>query len=168
MDCLLVIDVQNGFVSESTEHIVPEIVALMDAFEGVSIATKFVNQDNSPYERFMEWDALKTSPEIDLLPEVEKRADIVIEKPGYTACTEEVMQYLSENKIDTAYLVGIDTDCCVLKTAADLFEYGIRPVVLADYCASSGGKVSHDAGLLVLERTIGEKQIISGKFQNRA
>ena len=167
MNCLFVIDVQNGFVCESTEHIVPEILSLMDGFEGTVIATKFVNQDGSAYERFMDWNDLKTSPEIDLIPAVEEKADMVVEKEGYTACTAEMMAYLRENDVDTVYLVGIDTDCCVLKTAADLFEYGIRPVVLADYCASNGGKASHDAGILVLERTVGEKQIVSGKFQSR-
>lgn len=64
------------------------------------------------------------------------------------------------------YLVGIDTDCCVLKTATDLFERGIRPIVLEHYCASNGGEDSHKAALRVMERTIGRNQIAYGEVDN--
>ena len=35
-------------------------------------------------------------------------------------------------------LVGVDTDACVLATAIDLFEIGIRPIILEDCVGSSG------------------------------
>lgn len=162
MKCLFVIDVQNGFVSERTKHVVPRIRELAEAFEGVVIATKFVNNEHSPYENYMGWKRLKESPETDVLPEIEKTADYVIEKNIYSACVDEVMQIIDSQKIDKAYVVGIDTDCCVLKTATDLFERNIRPIVLLDYCASNGGEDSHRAAIRVMERTIGKNQIVSG------
>ncbi len=52
----------------------------------------------------------------------------------------------------------------MLKTAADLFELGIRAYVLADYSASNGGKSSHDAALRVLQRMIGYSAVIKGEL----
>ena len=48
----------------------------------------------------------------------------------------------------------------MLKSAVDLFEAGIEPVVLADHCASHGGRDCHEAGLKLLKRFIGEGQVV--------
>lgn len=53
---------------------------------------------------------------------------------------------------------GFDTDACVYKTALDLAERGIRPVVLKDYCFSENQEF-HNLGLRLLERNIGLKNI---------
>lgn len=166
MKCLLVIDVQNGFVSPKTEYVVPRILELIEQFEGeLVVATKFLNYQESPYFRFMGWERLTSSPETDLIPEVENKASLVIEKAIYSACKDKFCNLLSAKDIDEVYLVGIDTDCCVLKTATDLFERGIRPIVLEHYCASNGGEESHNAAIRVMERTIGRNQIIHGVFK---
>ena len=41
---------------------------------------------------------------------------------------------------ECVFIVGFDIECCVLMTAADLFENGIRPIVLTKYCGASGGE----------------------------
>ena len=72
MKCLLVIDVQNGFVSPKTEYVVPRILELIEQFKGeLVVATKFLNYQESPYFRFMGWERLTASPETDIIPEVE-------------------------------------------------------------------------------------------------
>ena len=60
---------------------------------------------------------------------------------------------------DKVFVIGVDTDCCVLTTATGLFEHNVRPVVLSQYCNSNGGEESHKAGLLCMSRLIGKKQI---------
>jgi hypothetical protein len=55
------------------------------------------------------------------------------------------------------FVLGIDTDCCVLKTAVDLFENHIHPIVLAHYLHRMRGQVSHDAGVKVLELILQSK-----------
>ncbi len=166
MNCLLIIDVQNGFVSEKTKSVVPKIIELMEEFQNdYIIATQFRNLDDSAFSKIMKWKRLKEAPETDLIKEVKEKADLVIEKNTYTACTDKVLKLLKDKKIDDVYIAGIDTDCCVLKTAIDLFENNIRPLVLCDYCASNGGKESHDAAIKVLQRTIGYNQIFEGVFQ---
>ena len=165
MKCLLVVDVQNGFVSNKTEMVLPRIEQLMKDFQGsLIIATQFINAESSGFRDIMHWGRLKESPEIEVIPFVESLSSAVIRKTTYTACTEEVLSLLRENNIDEVYITGIDTDCCVLASAIGLFEQNIRPVVLEYYCASNGGKKSHEAALTVLERTIGKQQIIHGQI----
>lgn len=165
MNCLFVIDVQNGFVTEKTKHVVPRIISLMESFNGMIIATKFINVEKSPFQQIMHWYGLRSSPETDVVKDIAKHANFIVEKAIYSACVEDVKNLLTKNKIDEAYVAGIDTDCCVLKTAIDLFEIGISPIVLADYCASNGGERSHMAGITVLERNIGRQQIIFGRWK---
>ena len=165
MKCLLVIDVQNGFVSDETDMVLPRIEQLMRDFQGsLIIATQFINVEPSGFRDIMHWKRLKDSPEIDLIPFVESLASFVFKKTTYTACTEEILNVLKEKNVDEVYLAGIDTDCCVLASAIGLFEQNIRPIVLEHYCASNGGEKSHNAALTVLERTIGKRQIKYGQF----
>jgi Amidases related to nicotinamidase len=163
--CLLLIDVQEGFITEETKHVIPRIEELLknERFDHVA-ATRFINSENSPYRNILNWNKLVDSPETDLHPAVCKAADAIFEKDVYTAVSGELLKYLSKNSIDELFIAGIDTDCCVLKTAADLFEKNIRPKVLAYYSASNGGRKSHDAALCVLHRLVGKDNVIDNKF----
>lgn len=156
---LIVIDVQKGFISDKTEYVLPIIKEYIYEFKGdCIIATQFVNEGGG-FESILHWNRLKDSPEIEVLDFVVEKSDYVVKKNLYSACSEEIIGILEENNIQEVYLIGIDTDCCVLKTAIDLFEMNKRPVVVARCCASNGGKESHEAALKVLSRTIGEAQI---------
>ena len=63
MKCLLIIDVQNGFVSAQTEHIVPRLKQLLEEFRNAPVfATKFVNC-GGPFKNYMNnWSRFKTTP----------------------------------------------------------------------------------------------------------
>jgi len=157
--------VQNGFVSDDTAHVVPKIVDLLSTKKFSRVAfTQYYNAESSPYEKFLQWFELKTDEEQALVDAIVPFAHIVFRKDVYTAINPEMRAFLANNNIDTVCLAGIDTDCCVLATAVDLFQLGIRPLVLADYCASTGGPESHAAALKVLVRLIGEKQIHLGSI----
>ena len=43
--------------------------------------------------------------------------------------------------------------------SADLFEQNRDVTVLLDHCGSTGGKEMHEAGGLILKRTIGSKNV---------
>ena len=68
------------------------------------------------------------------------------------------MAGLREGGITEIHICGIDTEGCVLKTAVDLFDAGVRPVVLVVACASTGGDELHRIGLRTMRRLIGERQ----------
>ncbi|MDR1849228.1 MAG: cysteine hydrolase [Zoogloeaceae bacterium] len=164
--CLLLVDIQNGFISDNTSHILPEVEKLISQKKyDFMVATQFINLEKSPFQCFMHWYRLMASPEIDLYSAVAANADLIIKKNVYTAVNDELLGFIRKNGIEEVYVAGIDTDCCVLTTAVGLFEHGIRPYVLAHYSASNGGQQSHDAGILALCRMIGSDSIIQGEIK---
>lgn len=162
---LLVIDIQRGFINESTAEVKNRIDSLIrsKAFDCV-IASVYRNYKDSPISCFMGWREMMTDEEQKLIGEASD-ADYFIYKTTYSAYCDELVQILKTENNGTVpecvYICGVDTECCVLMTAAELFEKGIRPVVLADYCGSTGGADSHNAGILSLKSIIGKSNILS-------
>ena len=164
---LLVIDVQNGFINSSTENTKNEIVDLLKSkIFDIIIATKFINNNGSNFEKILKWNKLKNEKEQEIVKDIEKYLDFIIEKDGYSGYTNDminILKSINNNLSDKVYIVGFDTDGCVLATVFDLFEDGIRPIILADYCASTGGDEYNNAGIKVLQRLIGKNNIVLNK-----
>jgi nicotinamidase-related amidase len=159
---LLVVDVQRGFVNPYTSHVPARIRRLIEqgGYDPV-LFTRFVNVPDGPYRRFLDWHECAEAPETDIVPELADLAtpERLFTKPGYTGISDELAARLRAIGPAEAAVVGIDTDMCVLKVAMDLFDLGIRPVVLVDCCASTAGLQAHLAGLAVLSRNIGATQL---------
>lgn len=159
-DCLLIIDVQQGFINDWTAHIPARVEALQKDF-GQIVAARFYNPEGSPFRRLIGWQRFAPGSQ-DTAFAYRPRSDaMIIDKPTYTCVTPEFLEGLQRTGRTRVHLCGIATDNCVLKTAVDLFEAGITPIVLADACASHGGPDCHEAGLLLLRRFIGEPQVVS-------
>lgn len=161
-DLLLVIDMQNGFVNEKCQHIIPNVIRLIEAFEklGKQIAfTRFVNRTGSAYERFINWLRLKEAPEINIISALQRHAALVFDKAYYTPFTPAFEQFLKNNRIARIFICGIATESCVLKAAMDSFEQGYEPIVVRDAVYSHAGAEAHHAGLLVISRNIGKGQL---------
>lgn len=165
-DILIVVDMQNGFNRYEQTHILADkIIELTNnnSFDYI-IATRFLNKEGSQYTKFLNWHHLIKSPETDLIKGI--KSDTVVDKWIYTCVNDKFMAFLQEiNEKEMpkhVFICGADTDCCVLKIATDLFEQGIMPIVLTDYCDSNGGPESHKAGLLAMKRLIGQKSLVDG------
>ena len=159
---LLVVDVQRGFINEFTQHIPARITSLIETGEYAPLLfTRFVNSPDSPYQRLLGWHACAEPPETDLVDELAPLADAdaVFTKLGKTGLPETLAERLRGEGYAQVSVVGIDTDMCVLKTAMDVFDLGIEPIVLVDCCASTAGLQAHLAGLAILSRTIGPHQL---------
>lgn len=159
---LLVVDVQQGFLNNFTEHIPGRIVEFITRSRSQPILfTRFVNQKDGPYARFLDWHACQGPPETELAPELLPYLDngSMFVKPGLAGISEELRTYLKSSNFDSIDLVGIDTDMCVLKIALDIFDLGIEPFVYTDCCASTSGLQAHLAGLAVLARNIGADRL---------
>lgn len=168
---LFVIDIQRGFMNKNTLPVKEKIDRLIDSdvFDCV-IATLYRNHSDSPISRFMGWNEMMSNREQTVVGLAEN-ADYFVYKNVYSACSDSVVDMLKKENSgvepECVYIVGVDTECCVLLTAADFFEKGIRPVVLADYCGSTGGADSHNAGILSLQSIIGENNIYSGTIHSK-
>jgi nicotinamidase-related amidase len=160
--CLLIVDVQKGFLNGWTRHIPARVEALQAGYDHV-IATRFLNPEDSPYRRLIHWSRMAPgSDEVELA--FTPRADALLyNKSVYGAVTPALRAFLDARQIARVEICGIATDNCVLKTAVDLFEAGYVPVVLADACASHGGPECHACGLRLLRRFIGRDQVIEAK-----
>jgi nicotinamidase-related amidase len=159
-NCLVIIDVQNGFIYRNTKYVVKRILTLAkkQKFDHI-VATRFVNHDGSPHDKLLHWRKVMDKKSQAIPEEITKIAERTFDKDCYSCFTPEFCKFVEKNDIDKLYFVGVDTDCCVLKSAADAFERGIRPIVVAKCCASHGGGLSHRAGLRVLKRLTGQSII---------
>lgn len=161
-DALLVVDVQQGFINDFTRHIPARIARLIgrEAFAPV-LFTRFINRPGSPYREFLSWNGCATERETAIAPELAPhvRPEVIFSKPGYAGIPETLGTFLRERGFERLTICGIDTDMCVLKVAMDVFDLGIRPIVLTDCCASTAGLQAHLAGLAVLARNIGAEQL---------
>lgn len=157
-DPLLVVDVQLGFLNDYSRHIPERIEKLLARGDYDPVLfTRFINDPNGPYPKFLDWHDSQGPPDTHLAPELAPyvQEELVFTKPGYAGISDEMAAYFCEKRFHRITLVGIDTDMCVLKIALDIFDLGIQPVVLVDCCASTAGLQSHLAGLAVLARNIG-------------
>ena len=163
---LIVVDAQNGFVSEYSSHVIPVIENLVRRWltAGRDVAfTQYINHENSIFERLLGWTKLQESPAIDIVPELQPyvtRSTGIIEKRIYTLFTDEGEQLAKDRGWTDVYVCGIDTEVCVLKTAVDAFERNIVPWLITDASASHSGLEAHSAGLLVAAKMIGPRQLV--------
>ncbi|MFG1963038.1 cysteine hydrolase [Nonomuraea sp. NPDC049028] len=163
---LVVVDVQNGFVREESAHVVPVIANIVERWQeagGAVVFTRYLNYPGSPFERLVHWSECMTSPQIDIVQELQPYIDkaTVIDKKGYGLFADAAGAALvAEHGWRDIYVCGIATESCVLATALGAFELDLTPWVIEDASASHAGQYVHEAGILVTRRFIGEGQII--------
>lgn len=93
---------------------------------------------------------------------------IVFSATDQKSVTPLFLKKLNDGEVPThIFICGADTDCCVLKTATDLFEQSVMPIVLTEYCDSNGGPESHKSGIMVMDRLIGKKSIVADKITSK-
>ncbi len=155
-ECLVIIDVQKGFLTEDTKMIPGKIKELIadKKFDHI-VATKFINSKMSPHYIFTHWNGMMDPDSQKLDPYVEEKADRVFDKYVNSCFSEEFLNFICDEKISKLYFVGIDTDCCVLKSAFDCFDRKIPFEVITDCCASTGGSSIHKSACNIMLRNFG-------------
>lgn len=165
-DVLVVVDVQNGFVSPESAHVIPVVTSLVEQWQMAGapvLMTRYLNYEGSPYTKFLGWSEMQSSPATDIVSELQPyipKAHI-LDKRIYTAFTPEGAALFDNEGWETVYIVGLDTESCVSQTAVGAFEHHRRPVVVLDGCASHAGPEAHNAGVFVLGRNIGSAQMVT-------
>lgn len=157
--CLLIVDVQKGFINSSTSHI-PGLVENLQKDYKYVYATRFFNRPGSFYRTLIKWDRFDIDSEDFGLAFTPLNRTRLIDKSIYTCINAEFLDEIKKIDINEVHVCGIDTDICVTKCAVDLFESGVEPKVLAKYSASHAGVEAHKFALATLERFIGKGQII--------
>lgn len=156
---LLVIDLQNDFINENSKDVVEKIKELIESkkYENV-VFTKFINSYDSKWYKELNYKGCLTKEGQSIPIEIFNHK--VIKKEIYSSLNKELEEYIKQNKVEEIYLCGIDTECCVLKTALDLFENNYNIYILKDYCACTHGIEKHNNALEIIARCIGKNKII--------
>lgn len=165
---LLIVDVQNGFITKDTKHVVPAIRDLAAKWKqagGATVYSRYFNYPGSPFERLMNWRQLYSPPDTDIVQELahDAQRSTVVDKETYSAFTDDLVSLIRQQGWTNIVVCGIDTDLCVLTTVFDAFDSGVTPWVVTDCSASTGGPAVHDAGLVVMGRGIGEERLIAAE-----
>lgn len=156
---LLVIDLQKDFINNNTINIPNKINQLIvsNNFDNV-VFTRFINSYDSIWFKNLNYKGCLTEDGKKIL--IDTRDNLIIDKYVYSSLNAELINYIKENNITKIYLCGIDTECCVLKTAFDLFENNYDIYVLKDYCGCMQGVNRHNNALEILKRNIGFDKIV--------
>ncbi len=142
---LLIIDVQKSSVTN--QEIISKIEALQSKYDNVFIS-KFINK-YSPLLNILNWNGYENE-ELAFKPAAHAK---VFEKNIYTSFIDDLREF------EEVHLCGFDTDACVYKTALDLIEQNIRPIILSEYCGSENEEF-HKIGLKLLKRNIGSHNVV--------
>ena len=156
---MLVIDLQKDFINQNTAYIVEKIKDTINEnkFDQI-VFTRFINSTDSIFVKDLHYYGCINN-ECQKIVIDTKNSDI-INKKVYTAYNKDLIQYINKNHIDKIYLCGIDIECCVLKTAFDLFENGYKFYILKELCACTHGEERKNNALQILERNLGKDKII--------
>lgn len=162
--CLLAVDIQQGFINAATAKIPLAVRKFCDRVHiQHRIFTRFINPGESgQFVKILGWDRLQGEPEISLAPEVDELPTLVVDKRSYSPFMDgKLIDALRNFEATDVLVFGIETDACVFQSALDLFDRGLRPLVIADLSMSTAGRQYHHAALRMLARHIGSESIVN-------
>lgn len=158
---LIVIDVQKFFLNKDTRIVVKEIQKYLrkniSEYSAVYF-TIFKNDPNGPLWQISEWRDCVGSPDTNICDELKEflnNNNLFYKNILSAFKVPQIKDGLKKLNIAEVHLCGFDTDCCVLATAYDLFDEGIKPVVLENLTWSTSKEKLHKPALQMLERNIG-------------
>jgi nicotinamidase-related amidase len=98
----------------------------------------------------------------ELLP---LKGDILIKKKHSAFFETELDKILKKNKVQELYLAGLQTQICIMTTAADASFRGYRPIVIEECVISTKEKQKTDA-LKWIKKYVGDVQTLNEVVNN--
>lgn len=167
---LVVIDLQRDLCSdprrrEMVDRALPSILELIQGFPGISpvpvIYTKFeLEPDDEQFERFGDRYCIRGTPGSEFIDQIEPWTGIVVVKQKHSAFFKtDLDSTLTRHGATGVVLAGLQTQICVLTTAADAYQRGYRVIVAHDAVVSTRDEVRLDA-INWIERYVGEARAV--------
>ena len=162
MKIILLVDIQEGYMNDEIRSLPKDIEKHVKNYDyDLVIATRFINKNDSLHKADINIKSMTVfSSKAKLVEPIEKIADFVLMKSTYTSLTEDVSKLLEKNQVKQVYIAGLNTETSILATAFDLFDKGIKPVVLSHLCNSVNGKEVNKAALDILRIAVGDECIL--------
>lgn len=101
--------------------------------------------------------AVEGSPITEIMPQLEvKPEDFLVVKQRYSPFVGTDMEHIVRClDIKAFFIVGVNTNNCVLSTAFEAFNRDIAVILLEDCCASMNGKEYHDNAVKQIQISLG-------------
>jgi nicotinamidase-related amidase len=167
-DALLVIDVINDFEHEDgdrlfasfTERCSAMTATLADA-RAAAIPVVYVNDDHDRWDSnaaALVKDAVRSDPSRAIVESLAPQlGEHFLLKHRYSAFDHTPLDLLLERlHVDRLVLIGAATEGCIVQTAIDAREYGLKTTILADACASTDSGLEETA-LKYAEEVVGAR-----------
>jgi nicotinamidase-related amidase len=152
---LIVIDLQPAFIKPHNQHIVPNIISLIERVpydvyvEAVFHAEKGSLWDTQQGFTVPKDEGMRTVNEVMKALKPHNPLHVIKETRSTFRGDQDLAAYFKESGIEEVHLVGTETHDCVLATAYDAFAEGF-PVYAIEECIESGTPGRHEAGLTLL------------------
>ena len=157
MKSLMVVDMQKGFMNENNMFLIDKINTYLNSNDFDYIFyTKFNNRSESLFSKLLNWNEMTSSDAQELAVDFHSNA-IVFEKDGY-GLTKSQIDTLKKMNITEIEICGTDIDACVLSIMFNLFDAGIKPILLKDLTSSSTKDMIPPA-LKIIKNQFGESCI---------
>lgn len=132
----MVVDMQKGFMNENNNFLIDKINEYLknNNFDYI-FYTKFNNNNASLFSKLLNWNEMISSEAQELAVDFHSKA-IIFEKDGY-GLTKNQIDTLKKMNIAEIEICGTDIDACVLSIMFNLFDAGIKPILLKDLTGSS-------------------------------
>lgn len=144
---LVVIDFQNDLChSEKRAHLIPPAIAatlhLIESFRNAGMPicyTQFsLTPDDPQFERFGDVYCIEGTPGAELVSDLLPLAGPVFKKTKHSAFVGTGLEeFLRSNRCDEVVLVGMQTQICILLTAADAHHRGFDVSVVPEAVVST-------------------------------
>ena len=138
----LIIDMQNGFINNFTEHLVEKIHDFQTGIADhvITVGTRYVNHEHTACYVFEGWKScMAGSEEAEIVPELRGCMERVFDKDKYSCWNDEMKAFVRDNEIEKIYFAGVNTGCCVLHSAMDCYNDLVDCAVIEDLCGSTSG-----------------------------
>ncbi len=160
MKLLLIIDAQQAIINDKNTAIIDSIIEhVKSETYDLVIATRFVNKVGTfHYQNETRKDMTLLSQKSKLVQSISDISDITIMKSTYTALTGDLSKLIEKNKLEEVYISGFNIEDSIMSTAIQLYDNGIKPVILSDLC----GTINSDKENLleILSYSIGKENIL--------
>ena len=149
---LIVVDVQEGFLTDRNRWIVPNIQKVIkDGEYSLFIEAVFHAEPGSLWDKQVHW-TFPLSPTIPEVKELLPANTIMVTKTTKSAFKGDVdlVRLLKSKNIEEIHIVGVDTNDCVFATAQESFDLGFFTYVLEECTESSESGEMREHALQIL------------------
>ena len=152
---LLVIDMQKDLCYDlrrksKVERMIDPLRRVINLFASAGYPVFYLcfslPPDDEQFERFGDRYCVEGTEGTEIIPELLPLRGAVIEKKKHSAFFEtDLDQRLEEAGVEDVYLTGLQTQICIMTTAADASFRGYRAVAISDCVLSTREKKKQDA-----------------------